>query len=170
MVRSYATTDLPDRPPGVTTTRFPSTSGEPVGVASAYPRLMEVEGKQLTCWNLGEFAVSASYRTLGPALRLQRTCLGPVLEGSVAFSYDNPNESFLAVYRRMGIPVTGHVARYLKPLRVDRRLAGWIRNRMIARPAPAPSAPIRECPRCTLGIPPRATKCPQCTAELTTVA
>ncbi len=111
--------------------------GEPVGVASAYPRLMEVEGKQVTCWNLGEFAVSASYRTLGPALRLQRTCLGPVLDGSVAFSYDNPNESFLAVYRRMGIPVTGHVARYLKPLRVDRRLAGWIRNRMIARPLSA---------------------------------
>src|SRR5437773_3037717 len=109
-------------------------SGETVGIASAYPRLMQVAGEQVTCWNLGEFAVSASHRSLGPALRLQRACLGPVLEGTVAFSYDNPNEGFLAVYRRLGIPVTAQVARYLKPLRVDRRLARWIRSRMIARP------------------------------------
>lgn len=109
-------------------------SGEPVGIASAYPRLMQVEGEQVICWNLGEFAVNASHRSLGPALRLQRACLGPVLEGRVAFAYDNPNECFLAVYRRLGIPVTAHVARYLKPLRVDRRVPGWIRTRMIARP------------------------------------
>lgn len=109
-------------------------NGEPVGIASAYPRLMQVEGEQVTCWNLGEFAVSASYRSLGPALRLQRACLGPVFEGSVAFSYDNPNEGFLALYRRLAIPVTAHVARYLKPLRVDRRLARWIRSRTMARP------------------------------------
>ncbi|HMC83851.1 MAG TPA: GNAT family N-acetyltransferase [Candidatus Polarisedimenticolia bacterium] len=109
-------------------------NGEPVGIASAYPRLMQVGGEQVTCWNLGEFAVSASYRSLGPALSLQRACLGPVLEGRVAFSYDNPNECFLALYRRLGIPVTAHVARYLKPLRVDRRLAGWIRSGLISRP------------------------------------
>jgi len=36
-------------------------------------------------------------------------------------------------------------------------------NRMVPR---APAAPTRECPRCTLAIPVRATKCPQCTAEL----
>src|SRR5438309_4631486 len=109
-------------------------SGEAVGIASAYPRLMQVEGEQVTCWNLGEFAVSVSHRSLGPALRLQRACLGPVLEGTVAFSYDNPNEGFLAVYRRLGVPVTAHVARYLKPLRADRRLAARIRSRRIARP------------------------------------
>jgi large conductance mechanosensitive channel len=39
-------------------------------------------------------------------------------------------------------------------------------NRLVARPAPAPATPTRECPRCTLAIPLRATKCPQCTAEL----
>ena len=39
-------------------------------------------------------------------------------------------------------------------------------NRRLA-PAPAPAAPpTRECPRCTRGIPLRASKCPECTAEL----
>src|SRR5207247_11082976 len=95
---------------------------------------MQVAGEQVTCWNLGEFAVSASHRSLGPALRLQRACLGPVLEGAVAFSYDNPNEGFLAVYLRLGIPVTAQVARHLKPLRVVRSCARWMRSRMLARP------------------------------------
>jgi large conductance mechanosensitive channel len=37
-------------------------------------------------------------------------------------------------------------------------------NRLVPRP---PAAPTRECPRCTLAIPVRATRCPQCTSELT---
>jgi len=112
-------------------------TGEPIGIASAYPRLMQVQGEEVTCWNLGEFAVNSSHRSLGPALLLQKASLGPILEGRVAFSYDNPNTCFLAVYRRLGIPVTAHVARYLKPLRVDRRVARWIRSRLIARPLSA---------------------------------
>ncbi len=43
-------------------------------------------------------------------------------------------------------------------------------NRLVARPAAAPAAPTRDCPRCTLAIPLRATKCPQCTAELSPAA
>jgi large conductance mechanosensitive channel len=38
-------------------------------------------------------------------------------------------------------------------------------NRLYPR---APAAPTtRECPRCTLAIPVRATRCPQCTSEVT---
>jgi large conductance mechanosensitive channel len=39
-------------------------------------------------------------------------------------------------------------------------------NRRFA-PAPSPAAPpTRDCPRCTRAIPLRASKCPECTAEL----
>src|SRR3989442_9882848 len=43
-------------------------------------------------------------------------------------------------------------------------------NRRLA-PAPTPAAaPTRECPRCTRAIPLRASKCPECTAELSAAA
>ena len=43
-------------------------------------------------------------------------------------------------------------------------------NRLM-RPAPAaPAAPTRACPRCTLPIPLRATRCPECTTELSATA
>jgi large conductance mechanosensitive channel len=39
------------------------------------------------------------------------------------------------------------------------------------KPAPAPSAPsTKDCPRCTMSIPLKATRCPQCTSELTAAA
>jgi large conductance mechanosensitive channel len=39
-------------------------------------------------------------------------------------------------------------------------------NRMVSPPAAAPAAPTRECPYCTVAIPVRAVRCPQCTSEL----
>jgi len=36
-------------------------------------------------------------------------------------------------------------------------------NRVAPRP---PAAPTRECPRCTLAIPVRASRCPQCTSDV----
>jgi len=39
------------------------------------------------------------------------------------------------------------------------------------KPAPAPAAPaMKDCPRCTMSIPLKATRCPQCTSELTAAA
>jgi len=39
------------------------------------------------------------------------------------------------------------------------------------KPAPAPAAPsTKDCPRCTMSIPLKATRCPQCTSELTAAA
>jgi large conductance mechanosensitive channel len=38
-------------------------------------------------------------------------------------------------------------------------------NRM-RRPAPAPSATTKDCPFCTSAIPLKASRCPQCTADL----
>lgn len=40
-------------------------------------------------------------------------------------------------------------------------------NRVVPR---TPAAPTRECPRCTLAIPVRASRCPQCTSEVAAAA
>ena len=38
------------------------------------------------------------------------------------------------------------------------------------KPAPAPAPPsTKDCPRCAMGIPLKATRCPQCTSELSPV-
>lgn len=40
-------------------------------------------------------------------------------------------------------------------------------NRMYAKPAPAPAAPTtKDCPHCFTAIPIKATRCPNCTSEI----
>ncbi|MGQ0793013.1 MAG: hypothetical protein ACT4NX_02885 [Deltaproteobacteria bacterium] len=100
-----------------------SESGALIGVAAAFPRLARVRGRgDVICWNLGDFAVRADFRSLGPGLMLQRACVAPVLAGEIPFCYDHPNRRMLAIYKRMGIAQTGEVFRFAKPLRVDSKI------------------------------------------------
>ena len=52
--------------------------GEAVGVAAAFPRRVWIEGREHTCWNLGDFAIRPDHRSLGPAVRLQRAAVAAV--------------------------------------------------------------------------------------------
>jgi len=101
--------------------------GVTVGVASAFPRRAVVDGKNATGWVLGDFCVHDEYRTLGPALQLQRTCLEAVDHGSAAFCYDFPSRSMMAVYRRLRVSPVGHVVRFARVLRWSARLRQSIR-------------------------------------------
>jgi hypothetical protein len=92
-----------------------------IGVAAAFPRSMFVRGERMLCWNLGDFAIRKDHRSLGPAIKLQRACLEPVLAGEVPFAYDHPSCSMMAIYRRMGITQTGEIVRQARVLRIDRR-------------------------------------------------
>jgi Acetyltransferase (GNAT) domain len=97
-------------------------SGETIGMASAFPRRLALEGKDARCWVLGDFCIQEQYRTLGPALQLNRVCLAAVDQGSVAFCYDFPSESMMAVYRRLGIQAFGRMTRFVKVLRWKQKL------------------------------------------------
>src|SRR5208337_3026068 len=66
------------------------SSGDAVGMASVFPCHMFVDGKKVVCGQVGEFVVDAKYRSLGPALMLQRATLGPVNSGEIAICYDCP--------------------------------------------------------------------------------
>jgi hypothetical protein len=115
--------------------------GNIVGVSAAFARDIQADGAQKTGWVLGDFCVAEKYRSLGPALQLQRATLDAVKESRQAkFCYDFPSRSLMAIYRRLGIEPTGKMVRLARPIRVDRKLeqltgstalaksAGWIGN------------------------------------------
>ena len=109
-----------------------ATSGEVVGIAGAFPRRMSVFGRTQMAWLLGDFSVSDAYRSVGPALALQRACLAEVRAGTIPFCYDFPSTGMMAVYRRLGVDPLGHLVRLSKVLRLDTRVRDLVAVRPIA--------------------------------------
>ena len=101
----------------------------PVGVASLFPRFFWIDGRVERCGEVGDFAVDADHRSLGPALRLQRATFEPVDEGLLTFCYDcPPDERGMAPFHRLGLKPVCRATRYRCLLRTDelvrRRIAG----------------------------------------------
>src|SRR5258706_11306454 len=61
-----------------------------VGIASAFPRRLLVKGQAVAGHVLGDFGVDPQYRTLGPAVQLQKACLAAFQGGP---AYDFPSRS-----------------------------------------------------------------------------
>jgi GNAT superfamily N-acetyltransferase len=104
-----------------------------VGTATAFPRRARVGDRTVTGWVLGDFCVADGYRSLGPAVQLQRTCLAGVDSGAVSFCYDFPSVSMSAVYARLGVSQTLRRVRLARPLRVDRYVRDRIKHPGVAR-------------------------------------
>jgi len=118
--------------------------GDVVGVSAAFARDIQADGSRKMGWVLGDFCVAEKYRSLGPALQLQRATLDAVKDSQQAeFCYDFPSRSLMAIYRRLGIKPTGRMVRLAKPIRINRKLqqltdsnalaksAGWIGNLLL---------------------------------------
>jgi len=98
-----------------------------VGVTSLFPRSMWVGDRLQMCGQVGDFAVSTSHRSLGPALLLQRATFEPVDRGELAFCYDcPPHDAGMSTFRRLRMRSNCRVYRYALPLRVD----GHLRKRL----------------------------------------
>jgi hypothetical protein len=94
-----------------------------VGVASVFPRAMWIGNDLQKCGQVGDFAISASHRSLGPAVLLQRSTFSPVDQGELAFCYDcPPHQAGMSTFRRLGIQPNCRVDRYASPLKVDSHL------------------------------------------------
>jgi len=83
-------------------------------------------------WVLGDFCLAQEYRSLGPALELQRACLEG-MQPPFDFCYDFPSKSMMAVYTRLGVKQTGTMVRWAKPLRVEEKLEPLVRSKSAAR-------------------------------------
>ncbi len=108
-------------------------SGEAIGVAAAFPRTLRIGSKKESGWVLGDFCIHDAYRSLGPALQLQRKCLEGVGLGGNSIWYDFPSQKMLAIYKRLKIPPSGKMIRFVKPLRVDRRVRSWVKSEVFQK-------------------------------------
>jgi GNAT superfamily N-acetyltransferase len=104
-----------------------------VGSAAAFPRRLYVDGKIRRGCVLGDFCIEEGYRSLGPAVRLQRACLEEANASGFEFCYDFPSQSMMAVYQRLQISQTGVFWRWAKPLRVDHKIESLIPSKLVAR-------------------------------------
>jgi hypothetical protein len=108
-------------------------TGSVVGLASAFPRRVYMGKTQKLAWVLGDFCINNSYRSLGPALKLQRSCLEVITADSGTFCYDLPNPGMAAVYKRLHIEPFGNMIRLVRPLRVDAKVGRIVENITLAR-------------------------------------
>lgn len=92
------------------------------GVGAAFPRTLRFQGQVYRCLVLGDFCLNQDYRSLGPAVLLQRACLSPVDSGNFSLCYDFPSQSMMAIYKRLRIEPLGGFVRFAKPLRADRQV------------------------------------------------
>ena len=102
---------------------YEKAGGSVVGVSSVFPRSMWVGSRIERCGQVGDFAISATHRSLGPALLLQRATFEPVDQGILSFCYDcPPHAAGMATFRRLGVQPNCAVDRYALPLRLDRHM------------------------------------------------
>ncbi len=90
-----------------------------VGMAAVFPRNMYCNGTVISGCVLGDFCVSPEYRSLGPALQLQRACLNLAQSENFALAYDFPSTAMVGIYRHLGFQPACPSVRYVKPLKAE---------------------------------------------------
>ncbi|HET9251407.1 MAG TPA: hypothetical protein VFP58_04760 [Candidatus Eisenbacteria bacterium] len=124
--------------------------GAVIGAAAAFPRRLRLGTNEIAGWVLGDFCIHPEFRSLGPAVQLQRVFVDEAKAGRFRFWYDFPSAGMVAVHRRLAIRPTHEVIRMAKPLRVERKLEGVLRSRLLASFLAAPANWIlgmRDTPR-----------------------
>jgi len=106
-----------------------------VALATVFPRNMYVDGKRVLGGQVGEFVVEAGYRSLGPAVLMQRTTFEPVDRGSLTFCYDcPPHDQGMSTFVRLGMRANAEVYRYAYPLRCEQNVDKKFGRHLWTRP------------------------------------
>jgi hypothetical protein len=109
-------------------------TGRVVGVASVFRRAMWLGRRMMVCGQVGDFAIDAGHRSLGPAVMLQRATFEPVDRGSLTLCYDcPPHDRGMSTFRRIGMEASASLARHAKLLRANRKIEGRIGEGAVAR-------------------------------------
>jgi hypothetical protein len=108
--------------PGHAWVAVEGSTGEIVGVAGALPRRFQLGAEEQPAWVLADFCFAERFRALGPALRLQRTCLEAAAGAGIAFCYDFPGARMMPIYQRLQAKPLGHLRRLVRLLRIDDKL------------------------------------------------
>jgi hypothetical protein len=110
-----------------------SETGMIIGVAAAFPRRIHFHGKEVRGYVLGDFCIHPDYRSLGPALALQKNSVEDLSREGAGFVFDFPSVSMLAIYKRLRIEPQETAIRFAKPLRADRQIQKRISNKAAGR-------------------------------------
>jgi GNAT superfamily N-acetyltransferase len=94
-------------------------NNQAIGMAAIFPRRMYCNGGVVEGGVLGDLCVSPEYRSLGPALQLQRACLACAGSADFALAYDFPSSTMAGIYRHLGIEPKGQSVRMAKALRAE---------------------------------------------------
>jgi hypothetical protein len=108
-------------------------TGRIVGAAASFPRKMRFMGQITAGCVFGDFCVAPEYRTLGPALSLQRKLIESAKAAPFSIAYDLPSTSMLAIYKRLGIVTSTRLVRMCRTLRLDRKIQAKITTKALAR-------------------------------------
>ncbi len=107
-------------------------SNKPVGATVVTPRLVRVQGRDVVCWNCGDFSIDKKYRSLGVAVKLRKAARDGVNAGIVPFLYAHPNDRMLVVHQRVGHPVMGQMVRYAKVIRLNKKMQEMLKTKVVA--------------------------------------
>jgi hypothetical protein len=100
-----------------------------VAMATVFPRTMRLNGKIARGGQVGEFAVDVKYRSLGPAVKLQRCTFEPVERDEIALCYDcPPHDEGMSTFVRLGMAANCEVYRYAIRFRSDEYFAKRLGN------------------------------------------
>jgi GNAT superfamily N-acetyltransferase len=112
-------------------------NGKIVGASTIFPRRMLRGDGAIRGCVFGDFCIHPDYRSLGPAVQLQRATLAGMQDAGFEFGYDFPSASMLGVYHRLGIRPQDLFVRMAKPLRANRQIGARVKSRIAARGASA---------------------------------
>jgi hypothetical protein len=110
-----------------------SETSDMIGVSAVFPRLFYQCKRETTGFVLGDFCIHPEYRSLGPAVMLQRASIEKMSPSVHRIGYDLPGASMLAVQRRLGMMPSDRLARLAKPLRTDRKISSRVKVRSVAK-------------------------------------
>lgn len=106
--------------PGSAWLLYDCESGETVGTTSMFPRQMYLDGKLVMCGQVSQFAIDKAYRSLGPAVMLQRATFEAVDSGRLVVCYDCPvHEEGMSTFLRLGMRPSCKLNRYVFLIRID---------------------------------------------------
>jgi hypothetical protein len=126
--------DNPHGPAEVLVARDPRTQAV-IGSGAVIPRKMWVNGAVRRASVMADFWIHPGYRSLGPAVQLQRACVERAAALGFAF-FDLPQGNMVAVYKRMGMLEGAALARFSRVLRaapyVEKVVPGRLLRRLLA--------------------------------------
>jgi len=105
---------------------------KPVGATVVTPRLVRIKGKDIICWNCGDFSIDKRYRSLGVAIKLRKMARDGVNAEIVPFLYAHPNDHMLVVHQRVGHPIMGQMVRYAKVIRLNKKMREMLNHKTLA--------------------------------------